>query len=331
MQTITPSTQSAKQPSDALRLYSKFLVFFILFLIFVGGMVTSTESGLSVPDWPLSYGSLFPPMVGGVFYEHGHRMVASAVGLCTLILAIWLGIREQRRWVKVLGFCALGAVICQGILGGLTVIFMLPTAISVSHAVLAQSFFVLSIFIAYSLSQEREARLRNPYRVDPKLFKTAVVLGILIYLQLIIGALMRHTQSGLAILDFPTVAGKIIPTFDNQMLIAINSWRFDIDMDPVTMGQIVIHFIHRVMALMIFTVVCILNIIGLRYKLLPAVIKTNIILIDLFILIQIVLGILTILTLKAPVLTSFHVATGAASLGLAALLVIRCASPTLKK
>src|SRR5437667_2183294 len=111
-----------------------------LFLIFVGGLVTSTGSGLSVPDWPLSYGRLMPPMVGGIFYEHGHRMVASAVGLLTVVLAVWLSRREPRAWVRRLGYAALAAVVAQGVLGGLTVIFLLPTAVSVAHACLAQTF-----------------------------------------------------------------------------------------------------------------------------------------------------------------------------------------------
>src|SRR3990167_9279428 len=102
--------------------FSRFLAFATYLLIFAGGMVTSTGSGLSVPDWPLSYGSFFPPMVGGVFYEHGHRMIASTVGFFMLCLAVWLGIKEKLRWVKNLGFFALGAVILQGILGGLTVL-----------------------------------------------------------------------------------------------------------------------------------------------------------------------------------------------------------------
>ena len=99
-------------------------------LIVAGGLVTSTESGLSVPDWPLSYGRLMPPMVGGVFYEHGHRMVATTVGILTVVLAIWLARREPRRWVRRLGLLAVAAVVAQGVLGGLTVIFLLPTAVS---------------------------------------------------------------------------------------------------------------------------------------------------------------------------------------------------------
>src|SRR3989338_1699841 len=103
-----------------LRRFSKLTSLATLFLIFVGGMVTSTGSGLSVPDWPLSYGMLFPPMVGGVFYEHGHRMVATLVGFLTLCLAVMLGVAEERRWVRALGFLALAAVVLQGVLGGLT-------------------------------------------------------------------------------------------------------------------------------------------------------------------------------------------------------------------
>src|SRR5262249_59416388 len=105
-----------------------------LSLIFAGGLVTSTESGLSVPDWPLSYGRLMPPMVGGIFYEHGHRMVATTVGILTVILAAWLARREPRAWVRRLGYGALAAVVAQGVLGGLTVLFLLPTAGSVAHS-----------------------------------------------------------------------------------------------------------------------------------------------------------------------------------------------------
>src|SRR3989338_10767425 len=118
-----------------LRYFSKFICFATLFLIFVGGMVTSTDSGLAVPDWPLSYGMIFPPMVGGVFYEHSHRMVAAAVGFLMLCLTVAVQLWEKRKWVRNLTWGALGAVIAQGILGGITVQFFLPTPISVAHRV----------------------------------------------------------------------------------------------------------------------------------------------------------------------------------------------------
>src|SRR5262245_7025715 len=82
-----------------------------LALIFIGGLVTSHEAGLSVPDWPLSYGMVFPPMVGNIFYEHGHRMAATVVGFFTLVLAVWTALREPRRGVRRLGWVALAAVI----------------------------------------------------------------------------------------------------------------------------------------------------------------------------------------------------------------------------
>ena len=118
------------------------------FLIFVGGLVTSTESGLSVPDWPTTYGwnmftFPFSKWVGGIFYEHSHRMVASFVGVLTIILTVWTWLREERAWVRWLSAAALGAVILQGVLGGLTVIFLLPAPISTLHACLAQTFFCL--------------------------------------------------------------------------------------------------------------------------------------------------------------------------------------------
>src|SRR5688572_615520 len=125
-----------------------------LALIFIGGLVTSTGSGLSVPDWPLSYGMLMPPMVGGVFYEHGHRMAATAVGFLTLVLAIWTARAEPRRGVRRLAWAALAAVITQGVLGGLTVIYLLPTPVSVAHACLAQLFFCTMIALATVTSRE---------------------------------------------------------------------------------------------------------------------------------------------------------------------------------
>src|SRR5262245_8857817 len=114
-------------------------------LVIAGGLVTSTDSGLAVPDWPLSYGQVMPPMVGGIFYEHGHRMVATFVGFLTVVQTIWFWRKEPRRWVKFLGVIALCAVVIQGLLGGLTVLFLLPTAISVLHATLAQIFFSLMV------------------------------------------------------------------------------------------------------------------------------------------------------------------------------------------
>src|SRR5207244_9128332 len=110
-------------------------------LLFVGGLVTSTGSGLAVPDWPLSFGQVFPPMVGGVLFEHGHRLAAAAVGCLTVVLALWTVVGDARPAVRALGLCALLAVVLRGVLGGATVLYKLPLAVSVTHACLAQTLF----------------------------------------------------------------------------------------------------------------------------------------------------------------------------------------------
>src|SRR6476646_6654250 len=123
--------------------FAKFLPACTILLILAGSLVTSHDAGLSVPDWPTSYGwnmFTFPPSmwVANIFYEHGHRLIASSVGFLTIILAVWLWLKEPRRWVRWLGVTALGTVIAQGLLGGLTVLFFLPAAISTAHAGLAE-------------------------------------------------------------------------------------------------------------------------------------------------------------------------------------------------
>ena len=179
-----------------LRIYSKIVSACTLFLIFAGAMVTSHDAGLAVPDWPLSYGMVFPPMVGGVFYEHGHRLIASTVGFMTVILTIWVWKIENRKWVKNLALAALGLVIVQGLLGGLTVLFFLPTSVSTLHAMTGQSFFVVTIILAYSLSREF-GQLNFSDRCQ-NLYKAPLVFVAVLYVQLFLGAWMRHSASGLA-------------------------------------------------------------------------------------------------------------------------------------
>src|SRR3954462_11199469 len=133
--------------------FARIVTAFTVLLLAAGGMVTSTDSGLSVPDWPTTYGwNMFTfPMskwVGGIRYEHSHRLIASTVGLLTIILAVWTWKVEPRRWVRKLGFAMLGVVILQGLLGGITVLFSLPPAISIGHAGLAQVFFCLTVTMA---------------------------------------------------------------------------------------------------------------------------------------------------------------------------------------
>ena len=154
--------------------FTRILVVTTFLLLIAGGLVTSTGSGLAVPDWPLSYGRLMPPMVGGILFEHGHRMIAATIGLLTLVLTLVILGREPRRWVRGLALAAFGAVVLQGILGGLTVLWRLPTSVSVAHACLGQTFFVLVTLLAtiygeqptpVSVSPEPALRSASPRRV----------------------------------------------------------------------------------------------------------------------------------------------------------------------
>lgn len=288
-------------------------------------MVTSTGSGLAVPDWPLSYGTWFPPMVGGVFYEHGHRMVAAGVGVLVLCLTLWLGLAEKRRWVRTLGLSALATVVIQGILGGMTVLFFLPTPLSLSHGILAQIFFVLTVLVAYSQSSERKEAEGRERVVYPRILQLSFLFMMLVYGQLVLGALMRHTDSGLAIPDFPRAGGYWIPPFHEDMLSRINAFRFGLHLGPVAMHHVVIHFVHRLGAIVLAAAILWLNGACLKiYKKDPRVMSTLYSL-DLLVVAQLLLGVFTVLSRKSVVMTTFHVATGAAVLGASVLLLLRLA------
>jgi cytochrome c oxidase assembly protein subunit 15 len=176
-------------------------------LLMAGALVTSNDAGLSVPDWPLSYGSLLPPMVGGIFYEHGHRMIATVVGILTIVLAVLLARTESRRWVRNLGWTALGLVIAQGILGGLTVKYLLPPPISTAHATLAQLFFVTVVGITLFTSQWWRSDLQQLDDIgSPRLSSLATLTTVAIFSQLILGAGFRHGAFGI----LPHVIGAVV-------------------------------------------------------------------------------------------------------------------------
>ena len=167
-----------------------------LVLIVAGALVTSNDAGLSVPDWPTTFGSFYkmPQMVGGVKYEHGHRMVAEFVGLLTIILAVWTWRVEKRRWLRFMGLAALGTVIIQGILGGLTVKLFLPPLVSSAHAAVAQTFFCIAVAIAVFTGRrwvEEHPRTELDQR-RPALFTLTLLSIFVLYVQLILGAMFRH-------------------------------------------------------------------------------------------------------------------------------------------
>jgi len=172
------------------------LASWVFFLIIAGALVTSNDAGLSVPDWPTSFGSWYkiPKLVGGVKFEHTHRMIAQVAGLMTIILAIWTWRAEKRRWMRVLGLSAIGVVILQGILGGITVLFYLPPAVSSAHAALAQTFFCIAVAMAVFTGQkwvEEVPRVEYDQR-RPSLFTLTLVSIFVLYVQLLLGAMFRH-------------------------------------------------------------------------------------------------------------------------------------------
>ena len=197
--------------------FSVILAAVTLLLVLAGGLVTSHDAGLAVPDWPLSYGRFFPPMVGNIFWEHGHRMIAGCVAVLTLVQAILIQRSRHAGWLKRLAWISVGAVVLQALLGGLTVLFLLPAPVSIAHACLAQTFFcwvaVLSYFLSVSDTgppQESFASegskessnavpstaIHDGLRMTKSLFRLSLMTAAFIYLQLIFGATIRHTGHG---------------------------------------------------------------------------------------------------------------------------------------
>jgi len=293
-----------------LHLYAVLVALSTAILIFAGGLVTSTGSGLSVPDWPTTYGWFmftFPldKMVGGIRFEHAHRLIASTVGFLILVLAVWLHLSEPRRWVRRLGYVALGAVVTQGILGGITVLWFLPDPISIAHASLAQLVFCLTISIALTTSPgwKRGYATTGPAPDDRILQAVALATTGLVYVQILVGATMRHTDAGLAIPDFPLAFGHLLPP----------TW------DP----KIAVHFAHRVGAVIVtLFAIATSGHVFFHHRTRPELQRPAALLV-LIVAAQITLGALTVLSQKHYIINSLHVVTGASVLATSLVLTLR--------
>ena len=195
-----------------LRRYTLGLLFLTFTLLLIGGLVHNTRSSLACPDWPLCFGSAFPKMEGGVLIEHGHRLTATAVGLGTigLLIALWRRARRTgERDLVWIGVSALCLVILQGVLGGLTVIFRLPTLVSTAHLATSMLFFSLLIYTWFRL---RPTPVVAQPALSPQLVQASAVAVAVVYLQMLVGALMRHLGAGLACTDLPLCRGEVWPT-----------------------------------------------------------------------------------------------------------------------
>lgn len=185
------------------------------FLLIAGALVTSNAAGMSVPDWPTSYGSLYklPPWTGGIVYEHSHRLIAEFTGVLTIAIAVWTWISDHRRWMKALALGALATIVAQGILGGVTVLHFLPPAISSAHAAVGQTFFCIACAIALFTSRAWVDEIPVLVGDDrhPSLLTLSFLSIFTLYIQLILGAMFRHQgMSWLPhVMNAPVVAAVI--------------------------------------------------------------------------------------------------------------------------
>jgi heme a synthase len=304
-----------------LRVATRSVAFLVFLLLLAGALVTSTESGLAVPDWPLSYGKVMPPMVGGILYEHGHRLVAAAVSALVGLEMAMLFFLERRKPVKRLGVAAFAAILLQAVLGGLTVLFLLPPAISSAHAALAEIVFALTAVVALMCSRTwttltarpavtheaanaapRPSSLPleeiSPFSSDDsrleKAFRATALATAAIYVQIVLGAVMRHTGAGLAIPDFPAAFGGLWPSADELQRRGVG-----------------LHLAHRVGAVVVLAlVVAAVRALG-RLSLVNPVFAGFAAAWTGLVAIQILLGALSIWSKKAPSLTAAHLAGGA--------------------
>jgi cytochrome c oxidase assembly protein subunit 15 len=225
------------------------------FLLCSGGLVTSKGVGMAVPDWPTTFGYnmfLFPvsQWVGGIFYEHGHRLIASGVGLMTVLLAVAAFILEKRGWVKAFSLWLVIAVVIQGIFGGLRVV-LAKDHIGIAHALLAQSFFSALLIFCVVTSRSYVSRKWADMEPDRSVVRWGVAITALLFCQLALGATMRHEHIGLAIPDFPLAYGQVIPDTSPAAMESINATRNaagDVDLRP---AFIWVHMAHRAMAVAI--------------------------------------------------------------------------------
>lgn len=306
--------------NPALFWFAVFTAFVTFLLIGLGGLVTSHEAGMSVPDWPTTYGYnmfAFPldKWIGGIFWEHSHRLLASVVGFLTTVLAIWLWAKDPRPWMHWLGIAAFLLVILQGVLGGLRVRWNLDW-LGVPHGAVAQAFLALTTSIALFLSRWWINAGQEKQVAVPRGLRSHVMwLTILIFIQLLIAATMRHQHAGLAIWDFPAAHGKVWPDTNPEAIVDYNAHRPPgLVGRPITAFQVELQMVHRLVAYTIFLGVLAVPFMA-RKRLGGADGLTKFAWFWLLLLCgQIGLGAATVLSNKAADITTLHVMVGALAL-----------------
>ena len=274
-------------------------------LIFAGGLVTSTGSAMAVPSWPLDAGRLIPQAWGaGVLFEWGHRAIAGTVSILTLALTLWIWMAEGRTWLKYTALAAFGLVLVQAVLGGITVLLDLPLAAAVAHAMVGQAFFCLMVAMAMFTNPRWETAApvtRTSGRAP--LTPLAVTATVIIYLQIIVGALVRHMHAGLAIPDFPLAFGRLVP--------------------PILPAPIAVNFAHRCGAVVATMIVLWTVVRALRLYGAEATVRRPALGLLVLLAVQIALGAATVLSRRAVIPTTAHVAVGAGVLAMCLALTLR--------
>jgi cytochrome c oxidase assembly protein subunit 15 len=322
-----PSPVSTAAPArvpryhGALHRYACFCAGSILFLICIGGLVTSHEAGMSVPDWPTTYGYnmfYFPwqDWVGGIFFEHSHRLVASGVGVIMTILAIWMCFQE-RIWLRWMALAVPIYVLLEGTLGGIRVV-QAKDWVGIIHGCLAQILFLSVSLIALFTSRWW---IETSSKITPPRWTGRIgAITLLIFAQLVVGATMRHEHAGLSIDDFPTAYGQAWPKTDARSVAAYNRVRIARNEMPTTPLYILMQMVHRVGAVLIASLILAATAaVWLTRGSAPELRQWSAVWVTL-VCVQIALGAFTIWTNKAADIATAHVACGALTLMTGALL-----------
>ena len=276
----------------------KAAVAWTLTLLFLGSVVHATESSLACPDWPTCFGTMVPEMTGGVFWEHLHRLVAGGLVMMWL-LATWLVKREtgDRPWLFRACLAGLGLLIVQSVFGGLTVLYQLPDLVSTTHLTLAFSFLALATVLAASTHGAATRAVGGPAGsapdrlqgfgagVGPRLRTFAAIAAGLVLAQSVIGALVRHTDGGMSCPDVPLCLGQVVP--------------------PLVNIQIQSHFFHRVMAI-VATAAVIALVVWVYRNEVPERVRRWVLAAGVLVLVQVALGVASVLTILAVPPVSLH-------------------------
>jgi heme a synthase len=315
--TTLPASSAAPAPAAP---YHRGLAWFaaaaaawVFLVVTMGAFTTSIGAGMAFPDWPLSNGSINPE--GWLrdiymFAEHSHRLFGMGMGTLAITTAVWLQRREPRRWVRRLGWAALAIVVVQGVIGGKRVLLnsidvpgfdlSLGQMLTIPHGILAQIYVCVLFAIAAALSRPWLAGAERP--VSPALRRATAGLVLLVLAQLVIAATMRHNMAGLAIPSFPhsTPEGGWLPASSDF--------------------RVVIHFVHRLMALVLASAILALATAILRHASASAGLRRLALALVFLLAVQIALGAATVLSLRDPYFTTGHVIVGALLLAVSFLL-----------